>query len=307
MNLARRYLPDLGALQAFECAARHGSFTRAAEELSLTQSAVSRQVKDLERHLNTLLFERVRQRVVLSEDGKRFLPEARKLLQQSETTMLRAMASADARQTLSVATLPTFGSRWLSPRLAHFVSAHPGVVLNIGSRSAPFDFEDEEFDLAIHYGQPVWARANSIYLCGETIIPVASHSLLQASPQPANVMTATLLAEQPLLQLATRPKLWSQWFTMAGVDAPTAFRGHRLDQFSMIIEAAIAGMGYALLPRYLIETELRTGVLQVVVDLPLQTENSYYVVTPETKQTLPLAQQFTDWLLGQVGSSPSVS
>jgi LysR family glycine cleavage system transcriptional activator len=303
MNLSRRYLPDLGALQAFECAARHGSFTRAAGELSLTQSAVSRQVKDLEQHLGTLLFERVRQRVVLSDDGKRFLPEARKLLQQSEATMLRAMATADARQTLSVATLPTFGSRWLSPRLPHFIASHSGTVLNIGSRSAPFDFDEEDFDLAIHYGQPVWARATSIYLCSETIIPVASRTLLHASPQQNTVMTPALLAEQPLLQLATRPKLWSQWFAMTGVEAQTAFRGHRLDQFSMIIEAAIAGMGYALLPRYLIETELRTGALQVVVDLPMQTENSYYVVTPETKQTLPLAQAFTDWLLGQVSGS----
>ena len=303
MNLSRRYLPDLGALQAFECAARHGSFTRAAGELSLTQSAVSRQVKDLEQHLGTLLFERVRQRVVLSDDGKRFLPEARKLLQQSEATMLRAMASADARQTLSVATLPTFGSRWLSPRLPHFVASHPGTVLNIGSRSAPFDFEDEDFDLAIHYGQPVWARATSIYLCSETIIPVASRALLNASPRPQGIITPAGLADQPLLQLATRPKLWSQWFAMAGVEAHTAFRGHRLDQFSMIIEAAISGMGYALVPRYLIETELRTGALEVVVDLPMQTENSYYVVTPETKQTLPLAQAFTDWLLGQVSGS----
>lgn len=303
MNLARRYLPDLGALQAFECAARHGSFTRAASELSLTQSAVSRQVKDLEQHLGTLLFERVRQRVVLSDDGKRFLPEARKLLQQSEATMLRAMASADARQTLSIATLPTFGSRWLSPRLPHFVASHPGMILNIGSRSAPFDFDEEDFDLAIHYGQPVWARATSIYLCSETIIPVASRPLLETLPQLQGIMTPALLAEQPLLQLATRPKLWSQWFTLAGVEARTAFRGHRLDQFSMIIEAAIAGMGYALVPRYLIETELRTGALAVVVDLPMETENSYYVVTPETKQTLPLAQHFTDWLLGQVGGS----
>jgi LysR family glycine cleavage system transcriptional activator len=303
MNLARRYLPDLGALQAFECAARHGSFTRAAAELSLTQSAVSRQVKDLEQHLGTLLFERVRQRVVLSDDGKRFLPEARKLLQQSEATMLRAMATADARQTLSVATLPTFGSRWLSPRLPHFLAQHPGVVLNIGSRSAPFDFAKEDFDLAIHYGQPVWARATSIYLCSETIIPVASSALLSALHEPGAAMTAALLAEQPLLQLATRPKLWSQWFGMAGVEAHTAFRGHRFDQFSMIIEAAIAGMGIALVPRYLIETELRSSALVVVVDLPLETENSYYVVTPETKKTLPLAQHFTEWLIGEVGRS----
>lgn len=301
MNLARRLLPDLVSLHAFECAARHGSFTRAAAELNLTQSAISRQIKDLEQHLGTLLFERVRQRVVLSEDGKRFLPDARKLLQQTENMMLRAMASADARQTLSVATLPTFGSRWLSPRLPDFASHHSGVILNVASRSAPFDFEEEDFDIAIHYGQPVWARASCIYLCGEAVLPVCSPKLLDEAAGDKE-LSSDWLTSQPLLHLATRPKLWSQWFELANVQADEAYRGHRFDQFAMIIEAALAGMGYALVPRYLIEQELRIGTLKVAVDLPMETENSYYVVTPETKQTLPLAIQFTEWLLGQVGS-----
>ncbi len=296
MNLSRRLLPDLGALQAFECAARHGSFTRAADELSLTQSAVSRQVKELERHLGTLLFERVRQRVVLSEDGKRFLPEARKLLHHSEATILRAMASADSSQTLSIATLPTFGSRWLSPRLPVFLRGNPGVVLNLASRSAPFDLDEDDFDLAIHYGQPVWAHATCTYLCGEAVLPVANPELTRATLD-ANAQSEV---EWPLLQLTTRPKLWSQWFAMAGLETNAAYRGHRFDQFSMIIEAAIAGLGIALLPRYLIEQELDAGVLAVMVDKPMQTENSYYVVAPEAKQALPLIQNFTAWLLDQV-------
>lgn len=300
MNLARRFLPDLQALQAFEAAARHCSFTRAAAELHLTQSAISRQIKDLEGQLGTLLFERVRQRVILSEGGKRLLPEARRLLQQGEITMLRALASTDARQSLNIATLPTFGSRWLSPRLPLFVAKHPGTVLTVGSRSAPFDFDEEDFDVAIHYGQPVWARATSIYLCSEQILPVASPALARDGKGASAMIKAEDLAEQPLLHLATRPKLWNQWFAHAGANAQTAFRGHRFDQFSMIIEAAIAGMGYALLPRYLIETELRTGALVIAVDQPMETENSYYVVTPDAKQTLPLALQFTDWLLSQV-------
>jgi len=130
MKLSRRLIPDVTTLQAFECAARHGSFTQAAHELNLTQSAVSRQIKDLEEQLGVLLFERVRQRVVLSDDGRRFLPEVRKLLHQTEETMLRAMASASSEHSLAIATLPTFGSRWLTPRIPGFLAEHPGAIIN---------------------------------------------------------------------------------------------------------------------------------------------------------------------------------
>lgn len=299
MILSRKLMPDLIAIQAFECAARHASFTSAARELNLTQSAVSRQVKDLEGHLGTLLFERVRQRVVLSEDGRRFLPEARKLLQQAEETMLRAMSSADARSSLSVATLPTFGSRWLSPRLPDFLRQHPGVVLNVGSRAAPFDFEEENFEVAIHYGQPVWARAICTYLCSESILPVAGGALLMSE----KAMTPADLSRQPLLHLATRPRLWSQWLECAGLSGETAYRGHRFDQFSMIIEAAVAGMGYALLPRYLIEQELKSGELRVVLDLPMETENCYYTVVSEAKPPSVTSQRFVAWLMSQISTS----
>lgn len=299
MILSRKLIPDLIAIQAFECAARHASFTRAGRELNLTQSAVSRQVKELENHLGTLLFERIRQRVVLSEDGRRFLPEARRLLQQSEETMLRAMSSADAKSSLSIATLPTFGSRWLSPRLPDFLRQHPGVILNVGSRSAPFDFEDESFEMAIHYGQPVWARATCTYLCSESILPVAGGALLESGAR----LTPADLLHQPLLHLATRPRLWSQWLEWSGLSGESVYRGHRFDQFSMIIEAAVAGMGYALLPRYLIEQELQSGELQVVLDLPMETENSYYVVLPEAKTPSATSQHFVAWLMSQIVTS----
>ncbi|QKC82240.1 MULTISPECIES: LysR family transcriptional regulator [Mesorhizobium] len=299
MILSRKLMPDLVAIQAFECAARHASFTRAGRELNLTQSAVSRQVKDLEAYLGALLFERIRQRVVLSEDGRRFLPEARKLLQQAEETMLRAMSSADAKSSLSIATLPTFGSRWLSPRLPDFLRLYPGTILDVGSRSAPFDFDEENFDLAIHYGRPVWARGVCTYLCSESILPVVGGALLTTCKEIA----AADLLTKPLLHLATRPKLWALWFEQVGVSAEMAYRGHRFDQFSMIIEATVAGMGFALLPRYLIEQELRSGELRIVLDLAMQTENSYYVVMPEAKSTNPLGQNFTAWLVRQVANS----
>lgn len=295
-------MPDLVAIQAFECAARHASFTRAGRELNLTQSAVSRQVKDLETYLGALLFERIRQRVVLSEDGRRFLPEARKLLQQAEEMTLRAMSSADARSSLSIATLPTFGSRWLSPRLPDFLHQNPGVILNVGARSAPFDFDEENFELAIHYGQPVWARATCTYLCSESILPVAGGALMASQPK----LRPSDLLNEPLLHLATRPRLWSQWLERTGLPYETAYRGHRFDQFSMIIEAAVAGMGYALLPRYLIEQELKSGELQIVLDLPMETENCYYIVAPEVSKPSPIGQHFILWLKQQIGRDDRV-
>ncbi|MEW9805555.1 LysR substrate-binding domain-containing protein [Mesorhizobium marinum] len=299
MTLSRALIPDLGKLQAFESAARHGSVTQAGRELSLTQSTVSRQIGELERQLGVLLFERVRQRVVLSEAGRKFLPDARKLLQQGEAAMLRAMAGSKA-SLLRLATLPTFGARWLTPRLPGFLAAHPQVVLDIASRSEPFDLEEQGFDAAIHYGQPVWANATCRYVCQEVIVPVASPVLAgHAEPQ-----TAETLAQLPLLHLATRPKAWSDWFALAGVETTASYQGHRFDQFAMVIEAASAGLGVALLPLYLIEQELQGGQLRVVVDRPLPTENGYHFVMPNGKLDQPAANALYRWIVSEVGGVP---
>jgi len=303
MTLSRRLMPDLTTLQSFESAARHGSFTRAALELNLTQSAVSRQIKDLENQLGLLLFERVRQRAVLSEAGRRFLPEARRLLQQTEEMMIRAVAGADAAAFLSVATLPTFGSRWLMPRLPRFLGDHPGTLVNVGSRSEPFDFDEENFDLAIHYGQPIWARATCTFLCNEMVVPVASPALLRSRP----LEREDELIGQPLLHLTTRPRMWSQWFEARGVGASDFYRGNRFDQFSMVIEAAVASLGFALLPLYLIEEDLQADRLRIVWDQPMATENSYYVVMPEGKQEHRMGLKFTAWLLSQVSGEQEAS
>ncbi|RST85054.1 LysR family transcriptional regulator [Aquibium carbonis] len=297
MNLSRTLIPDLTILQAFEAAARHGNFTKAAVELNLTQSAVSRQVKTLEQQLGVLLFERVRKRVLLSGAGHRLLPAVRRLLTQAEDMVLRARSSADGRTALKLATLPTFGSRWLLPRLPGFLARHPGVAVDIASRAQPFDLKAEDFDLAIHYGQPIWAHATCTYLCSEVILPVASPALAASS----GVAVPEDLDGQPLLHLATRPKLWADWSRMTGLGLEHVYRGHRFDQFAMIIEAAVRGMGHALLPLYLIEDEIASGRLEVLFDQPMTTDLGYYVVLPEAKQDNALAQAFLSWLLAQVG------
>ncbi|XUY26441.1 LysR family transcriptional regulator [Agrobacterium sp. rho-8.1] len=298
MDTRRRLVPDIVTLQAFECAARHGNFTRAAEELNLTQSAVSRQISDLEAQTGMLLFERIRRRVVLSDAGRKFLPDVQRLLQQSEQLMVRAVTAGASSASLSIATLPTFGSRWLTPRLHKFMAARPDTVLTVGSRSQPFDFDEEGFDIAIHYGQPIWAHGTCAFLCNEVIVPVASPALIASRP----VESHADMLEGPLVHVTTRPKLWTEWFEMNGLTSENAYRGSRFDQFSMLIEAAVGGLGFALLPKYLIEPELKSGLLNVVFDVPLQTENSYYIALPEGRQDNVLARAFQNWLLDEVGT-----
>lgn len=298
MNLGRRMIPDLAVLQAFECAARHRNFTQAAAELHLTQSAISRQIKTLEAQLGVLLFERVRKRVILSAAGRKLLPEIRRLLAQSEEIVLRARASADGTSVLSLATLPTLGNRWLMPRLADFLASHPHVAVNVASRSEPFDFTVEEFDIAIHYGQPFWPRATCTYLFSEKVVPVASPTLLQS----ADFDGPAAIPAGPLLHLATRPRQWAEWFELNGLDVEKAHRGNRFDQFSMIIEASVRGLGYALLPLYLIEDEIASRKLQVAASGSISTENGYYAVLPEGSQEGSLGQVFKTWLLGRIGT-----
>lgn len=287
--MRRRLLPDLSALQTFECAARHGNFSRAAEELNLTQSAVSRQIKELEAQTGQHLFERIRQRVVLSEAGAQALPEVRRILAEAERLMVDTLAGP-VTQALRIGTLPTFGARWLVPRLADFLTRHPDIALTVESRDRPFSFDDDPLDLTIHYGKPVWAGAVADFLCTEVVVPVASRSM---AAQVQGDLTAA-----PLLHLTGRPKLWAQWVELYG--GAEVWRGQRFDQFSMVIAAALAGLGVALLPTYLIEPELASGDLVQLADAPMETENAYYIVTPEGRQNHRASVMFHDWILGQV-------
>ncbi|MBM7046199.1 LysR family transcriptional regulator [Rhizobium lusitanum] len=296
MDMRRSLVPDIVTLQAFECAARHANFSRAAEELNLTQSAVSRQIADLEAQTGLKLFERIRQRVVLSDAGRQFLPDVKDLLSRSERLMIDAAAVGRTRARLKIATLPTFGARWLVPRLGDFLSAHPDVAITVESRSRPFSFMEDSFDLAIHYGQPVWAGGTPTFLCSEKVMPIASPRLVR----DVAIDDVEAMTDLPLLHLTTRPKLWSQWFELTGQGVENAYHGARFDQFSMMIAAAVAGLGAALLPTYLIEDELSSSALKPLTSKTMTTENAYYIVRPEEKQSLPTVEQFQSWLLSQV-------
>lgn len=297
MALHRRFLPDMQLLQTFECAARNGNFTRAAEELALTQSAVSRQIRELESQLGKRLFERIPGRVVPTQAGEALLPEIQRLLQMAETTMRHATAGTKGEAVLAINALPTFAVRWLMPRLPDYLRRAPGLRLDVSTKRAIFDFSETQIDLAIHYGQPIWPGATCTYLCSEVVVPVAGGRLHERSLSHAGA-----LVDAPKLHLTERPGLWSDWFEGIGLTPPNANEGHWFDEFSLTIEAVKAGLGYALLPLYLIETEIASGELKVVLDIPHSTEMAYYIVVPEGREAA--VADFRDWLIGQVSFRP---
>lgn len=289
----RGFLPPIGSLVAFECAARHESFSRAAEELHLTQGAISRQIRALEEIVGVDLFERVRQRVVLSEAGRAYLADVRRSLGDLGDATHRVMGFAGTRGVLELAVLPTFGTRWLVPRLARFLAAHPDVTVNLAARIEPFDFAADPFDAAIHVGQPVWAGGVLEHLMDEEVVPVARPDWLRGLASPAD------LAGLPLLHQSTRPSAWADWFAAVGVTSDAAWRGPRFDQFSMVAEAAACGLGAALVPRFLIEEELASGRLAILFPAPLATHSAYYVVHPASKGRSALLRAFEEWIVAE--------
>lgn len=292
MTLLRRgRLPSLGELTAFEAAARHASFTRAAAELSLTQGAISRLIRQLEERLSLPLFERIRQRVLLTEAGRAYLADIAPLLAALDEATQRAMSAAGGAAVLHLATLPTFGAQWLIPRLPGFQAAHPGIVVHLSTRVLPFDFAKEPFDGAIHVGQPNWAGTRALHLMDEEVVPVASPAYRAALrlERPADLARATLLHQ------ATRPTAWADWFAAQGVEAE-AYRGPRFEQFGLVAEAAATGLGLGLLPRFLIEEKLASGRLVVLSDQALKTQGAYWLVTPEGRAPSRALRAFADWL-----------
>lgn len=298
----RRKIPPLQTLVCFDAAARHESYTRAAQELALTQSAVSRQIGTLEAFLGVALFRRTRHGVALTASGAAYARQITKRLEAMERDTLDAMAHQGEGGSLSLAAVPTFATRWLLPRLKGFAALQPDVVVHIETRTRPFLFADAEFDAALYAGTPAqvenWAGTRALLLMHEDVVPVCSPSLL---PRGKPVSPAAI-AKMPLLQQSTRPDGWRQWFDAQAVDAPNARGGPRYELFSLLAAAAAHGLGVALMPTMLVADELARGEVVVACERPLSGERSYYLVTPERADRRPLLTLFSDWLVGQAES-----
>lgn len=296
LTAVRRLLPSLTALEFFDAAARHLSFTRAAAELSVTQGAISRQVRMLEDRIGQQLFIRSKRALALTPIGIDYASAVRSLLEHAESTMMRIFGATEAPPALTIATLPTFGSRWLAPRLTDFVVRHPDVQLTITTYIEPFMFSSSDADVAIHFGTDTWPGATCVRLMGESSVAVGSPSLLAGVPEGERLGRLTLMHH------TTRSTAWLQLFAKLGLPVPLALRGPRFDHFYMMIQAAVSGLGLALLPGLLVENELRSGALARVTAVSLESDKAYWLVCPEEKAEQPTIKCFRDWLLGQTST-----
>ena len=296
-----RTLPSRSALIAFEAAARHQSFTSAAAELSLTESAISRQVAALEEKLELKLFNRVRKRVILTKAGLLYSKQVRKSLIQMEQDMTNIMVHGGSMETLELAVLPTFCSQWLIPRLGKFHNQHPNMTINTAARSIMFLIKETSFDAAIHYGQPSWPGTVADYLFKEEVAVVCKPNLIEV----AQLGQVEKILTYPLLHLTSRPNAWRDWFEQAGVSGITALQGSHHEHFSILISAACAGLGVALIPHFLITEELERGQLIIASDLSLLSNDAYYLVYPEENLSSNALKQFRAWLLEEVKSFQS--
>ncbi|MCA0907072.1 LysR family transcriptional regulator [Ruegeria marisrubri] len=284
-------LPSLALMRSFEAAARHESYTMAAEELGVTQSAISRQVRELEAAIGVTLFRRVGRAVRLSKAGRALRDELAGDLERLSGTINRAIAAGDGASLLTLAVLPTFATRWLVPRLPDFKTRHPGIELDLHSYTTPFSLEERRMDLAIHFGQEDWPGAQLRRLFPEHLVVTAAPALLRRHRLDTRAQTFEL----PLLHLTSRPELWSTYHSQLGLDPGAVFPGMRFDQFSMLIEAAVVGLGAAILPSYLIEEELASGVLTEIGQIANTSNSAYYIATP-TGQKNDAVQVFANWI-----------
>ena len=301
----RRKIPSTQSLICFEAAARHESYTRAAQELALTQSAVSRQITALEDFLGIALFRRTRHGVALTPAGADYARQIARQLDTMERDTLDAMARQGQGGSLQLAAVPTFATRWLIPRLPDFAAKHPDITVHIETRTRPFLFNDTPFDAAIYAGTAAqtanWAGTKSTVLIEEDVIPVCSPALLAGH----KLLSPAAIARMPLLQQSTRPDGWRQWFDAQGVNAPRAHSGPRYELFSMIAIAAAHGLGVALMPTLAIRNEIARGELVIACDRPLRGERSYYLVTPAVDDERPALTLFRAWLLAQASAPDS--
>ncbi|GGH18008.1 transcriptional regulator, LysR family [Cribrihabitans marinus] len=294
MNPNRRLLPSLAALRALEALDRLGSASAVAEELSLTQSAVSRQLQALEAQMGVGLIQRDRKRLALTPSARDYLAEVRPALNRIAQASL-SLQVKPAGGTLNLAILPAFGMRWLMPRLPDFARLHPDVTINMTTQLRPFSFAREPFDAALHFGKTDWPGTDALLLRGERVEAVGAPGMLPQGGLPQ----ARDLLRRPLLHIQTRPDAWQDWFTAHGVTLQGPLPGTIHDQFSTIIQAALHGLGLALLPEYLAEQDLATGRLRRAHGGPIEARGAYYLVWPHEKARDPALTTFRHWLAGK--------
>lgn len=288
----RRRLPSLNALKAFEATARQESFTKAAQELCVTQGAVSQQVKALEDELGVRLFRRERQRLVITDAGRSYLEVVRdafdRLAMGTERLLQREKSG-----TLTITTSPNFAAKWLVHRLGRFSETHPGIDLRVSASIQHVDFAREDIDLALRHGDGQWPGLRATRLCTEQLFPVCSPKLLSgrgALRSPRDIRHHTLLHINSTAD-------WARWLARAEVEGVDYKRGTVYNQDSMAIDAAVDGQGIAIARTALVSWDLLSGRLVQPFPQALEAPYAFWIVCPQSTADLPKISAFRNWVL----------
>jgi len=301
-----RRLPGLVALRAFESAARHLSFTRAAEELGVTPAAVSHQIRTLEEQLGMRLFWRTSRAMRLTRAGaelQRAVGDALSAL----SAAVERLRSRDGGQTLTVTATPAFAAKWLVPRLDRFRQHHPDIDVRIDVSERLIDFAREEAEIGVRFGNGIYPGLRAERLFEETVFPVCSPRLVSGSrplKHPRDLRHHTLIHSEWQAQGATWPN-WRMWLLAAGVEGIDPTRGLHFSQIALAIQATIDGQGVVLGNTSLVADDLDAGRLVRPFELALKGEANfaYYVVSPRSVADRPLVSAFRDWLFEEAGET----
>jgi LysR family glycine cleavage system transcriptional activator len=284
-------LPSLNGLRAFEAAARHLSFTRAAAELNVTQTAISHQIRRLEDQLGVPLFVRGNRTLALTRQAEEYLPPIRSAFEDLRRATAR-LRRPENDGVLTVSTTASLATKWLVSRVAAFQDANPGIEVRITTSASLVDFRRDAVDMAVRFGRGVWAGLRADWLMAEDAFPVCSPGLAATLRRPED------LAGHTLLHSTVSREDWQLWLTAAGLSPSIAARrGLMFDQAFMALQAATEGLGVALGRTHLVEADLAAGRLVAPFDVKLPQDAGYYVVAPESAADVPRIARFRDWLL----------
>lgn len=291
-----RRLPPLNALRVFDAAARHGSFNRASEELCVTPSAVSHQLKSLEEFLGVELFKREKRSISLTPAGERYLPSVQMALDEVEFATRKLITSPNSN-VVNVSVAPAFLTRWLVPRIARFQERHPEVELRLESSIDYIDFENSDTDLAVYYGKGHWSGIETHLMRNIDLTPVVSPKLLE---EKGGLKRESDLANFTLINVTGRNHEWSKVLQKLGVSISSIAHTISFSSTSLAVSAAAEGIGVALADRSLLQRELDSGRLVAPFDVSLDSHNAFYLVYKENRSLTAAMEAFRDWILEEM-------
>lgn len=287
----RRFLPSLSALHAFDASVRHLSFTKAAEDLGITQSGISRQIRNLEDFLGMVLFERAGSKLVLTTDGASYYEEIAALLNRLEEVSIDAVRGVKVHTMLKIGFHPTLMRRWGAGVMSRFAAAHPSAWFEVHPHGYHDTLDKTDLDIAFLRGTGNWDGVRSQLLFPEELVVVGAPHLIP----PKGLPCEEALLDLPLIQNSARPSLWLHWLRGGGVHYKSRIQGPRLPTIDMIVECAVQGLGLAVVPRNFVTQELQTGTLVMALPRTQTTGEGIYVCYPHARISSSKVQLFREW------------